>query len=43
MHIPLKDGIYEVSFGHNSKVEVYPTLMSYIPKLDETLIYEIRR
>jgi hypothetical protein len=30
---PLKGGIYEVSFGYNSKMEGYATLMSDIPKL----------
>ncbi len=28
-------GIYEVSFGYNSKMEGYTTLMSDIPKLSE--------
>jgi len=31
----LKGGIYEVSFGYNSKMEVYTTLMSDIPELSE--------
>ena len=31
----LKGGIYEVSFGYNTKLEGYATLMSGIPKLDE--------
>jgi hypothetical protein len=30
-----KGGIYEVSFGYNSKMEEYTTLMSDIPKLYE--------
>ena len=29
----LKEGIYEVSFGHNTKLEGYATLMSDIPML----------
>jgi len=28
-------GIYEVSFGYNSKMEGYTTLMSDIPKLSK--------
>ena len=31
----LKGGIYEVSFGYDSKTEGYTTLMSHIPKLYE--------
>ena len=31
----LKEGIYEVSFGYNSKMEGYATLMSDITKLSE--------
>jgi len=29
----LKGGIYEVSFGYNSKLDGYATLMSDIPEL----------
>jgi hypothetical protein len=31
----LKGGIYEVSFGYDSKTEGYTTLMSDIPELCE--------
>jgi hypothetical protein len=31
----LKGGIYEVSFGYDSKTEGYTTLMSDIPELSE--------
>ena len=32
---PLKEGIYEVSFGYHSKLDGYATLMSDIPELSE--------
>jgi hypothetical protein len=33
----LKGGIYEVSFGHHSKLDGYVTLMSDIPELGEIM------
>jgi len=33
----LKRGIYEVSFGYNTNLDGYTTLMSYIPTLGEII------
>ena len=33
----LKEGIYEVSFGYNPKMEGHTTLMSDIPELGDIL------